>query len=75
MTSDTSSNGTYCWDHEDCPRGECDGELQQQDEYNVMCLSCERVWAHWKNADEHHLVSPDEKTVARKDRTLQAGTE
>lgn len=67
--SDGNSSDGYCWDGDDCPRDGCDGELQQQDEYNVMCLSCEKVWAHWKDANEHHLVSPDEETVARKERT------
>ncbi|SDL10234.1 hypothetical protein [Natronorubrum texcoconense] len=63
----------YCWDDEDCPRDDCDGDLQQQDEFNVMCLSCNDVWAHWTDETEHHLVSPDEDTVARKPRVMTDG--
>ncbi|WP_251342405.1 hypothetical protein [Haloplanus halophilus] len=56
------------WDHEDCPRDACDGELQQQDDFNVMCLSCEEVWGHHKNDEEHYLVSKESNIVARKPR-------
>jgi hypothetical protein len=68
-----SENGTErCWDHEDCPRGNCDGELQQQDRFNVMCLECEIVFTHQKDTDEHRLIH-DCKFVARKPRTVADG--
>jgi hypothetical protein len=34
-----SESSTSIWDGKDCPRNGCDGELQQQDRINVMCLS------------------------------------
>ena len=54
------------WDHEDCPRDDCDGELQQQDQFNVMCLSCESVWSHIKSETKHYLQTQDFETVAEK---------
>jgi nucleoside 2-deoxyribosyltransferase len=56
----------YLWDHEDCPRKDCDGELQHQDKFNVMCLSCERVWSHVKTETKHLLQTEDFETVAEK---------
>lgn len=56
----------YVWDHENCPRDDCEGELQQQDEFNVLCLSCEDVWTHYNTGSEHILITPDQETVARK---------
>jgi len=71
--SDTDSNGTeWCWDHEDCPRDHCDGELQQQDRLNVMCLECETVFTHQKDDDEHRLIH-DCEFVARKSRAKTDG--
>jgi len=54
------------WDSDGCPVGECDGELQQQDKFNVMCLSCESVWTHWQSSEEDLLVTEDNEIVARK---------
>jgi hypothetical protein len=55
-----------CWDYEDCPREDCDGELSQQDRINVLCLSCERVWTHLKTDDKHKLKTADCETAAEK---------
>lgn len=63
-TPETGSD--RCWDHEDCPRDDCDGELQQQDRFNVMCLSCEAVFAHYRRGDRHWLEDEDYETVAQK---------
>jgi len=57
------------WDNEDCPVDGCDGELQQQDKYNVMCLTCEDIWTHWASGEEDLLVTEDHEIVARKQRT------
>lgn len=54
------------WDHEDCPLDDCDGELQQQDKFNVMCLGCEAVWTHVKSGTKHYLQTEDFETVAEK---------
>lgn len=35
------------WDHADCPRDGCEGELQDQGDYNVMCLSCNEVFTSY----------------------------
>jgi len=56
------------WDYEDCPNGECDGELQQQDEYDVMCLGCEDIWTHYQTPSEHTLITAEGVTVARVER-------
>jgi len=61
------------WDHEECPHEDCDGELQQQGDANVMCLSCEDVWGHHKNDEEHYLVSKASNIVARKPRVETDG--
>lgn len=71
--NDRSASGTYCWDHEDCPRDGCEGPLQQQDRYNVMCLSCGEDWAHYKDGDDHMLVTRDGETIARKARMVPDG--
>lgn len=70
---EVSQGTTLCWDHEDCPRDDCDGELQQQDRFNVMCLSCEHVWMHWKDETDHVLETEDHETVARKPRVATDG--
>jgi hypothetical protein len=64
--------GRY-WDHEDCLHDDCDGELSQQDRFNVMCLSCERVWTHVKNESKHKLQTADFETVAEKPRVATDG--
>lgn len=69
----TDGGSVFTWDEEDCPRDDCEGDLQQQDEYNVMCLSCEGVWTHWKDETEHILVTVDHETVARKPRVATDG--
>jgi hypothetical protein len=47
MSSDSTddSNGGMYWDGEDCPATFCSGTLEQQDQFNVMCLECRGVWA------------------------------
>ena len=67
MPSEQPATGTeLCWDHEDCPRDDCNGELQQQDRFNVLCLACEGVWTHVKTATEHILQTAEFETVATK---------
>jgi len=66
---DDQPNGLI-WDREDCPEDDCDGELQQQDEFNVMCLSCEVIWSHIAFPTEHQLQTKTGQTVARKDRRV-----
>jgi len=64
MKTDNSADGTgRYWDHEDCPRDNCNGELQQQDQFNVMCLSCEGIWTHVKSETKHYLQTADFETV------------
>lgn len=46
------------WDHEDCPEDGCNGELQEQDNINVMCLSCEAVYTHGVDERGHFLGKP-----------------
>lgn len=65
----------YFWDHESCPLGWCDGDLEQQDRFNVMCLSCERAWGHMKDEDYHYLVGSNGESVTKKNRTLQPATD
>jgi len=57
---------TRCWDHEDCPRDDCEGELEQQDQFNVMCTTCERIWAHIKWGNSHELQTKRGEKVAEK---------
>jgi hypothetical protein len=69
LPGDTSVG--YLWDDEPCPEEDCDGDLQQQDQFNVMCLDCEAVWTHIKWDDERHeLQTADGETVATKRRTV-----
>lgn len=65
---DTQRNGYdsgFVWDHLDCPRDDCDGELQQQDRFNVMCLLCERAWSHLVTEDYHQLLTEDDEVVSK----------
>lgn len=65
--NESSAGGpVMVWDHEDCPLDGCDGELQQQDKFNVMCLECEAVWTHVKSETKHCLQTEDFVTVAEK---------
>jgi hypothetical protein len=66
MSEPAASGAGYCWDHEACPRDDCDGELQQQDRFNVLCLACEGVWTHVKTATEHILQTAEFETIATK---------
>jgi hypothetical protein len=54
------------WDHDECPRDGCDGELSQQDRLNVMCRSCEEVWTHVRTETEHKLQTAEFEIVAEK---------
>lgn len=70
------------WDHEDCPHDWCDGEIQQQDKYNVMCLDCEAVWIPVllpatvrSDPPAHQLQGPDGKVWAEKDERSNAETD
>jgi len=63
----SNSDGTErCWDNEECPRDNCEGELQQQDKLNVTCLLCEAVWSHVKTRKKHYLQTVDFEIVAEK---------
>jgi hypothetical protein len=67
MASEPAASGVeYCWDQEACPRDNCDGELQQQDRFNVLCLACEGVWTHVKTETTHSLQTAAFETVATK---------
>ena len=57
----------YTWDNEDCPH--CEGELEQQDKYNVMCRDCMEIFEHRKTDSEHYLHQTDRGKVARISRT------
>jgi len=61
------------WDHEDCPEDDCDGDLEQQDRFNVMCLACEAVWTHVTYESVHRLVTVDDETAAEKKRVATDG--
>jgi hypothetical protein len=61
------------WDHEDCPRDDCEGELEQQDKFNVMCLSCEDVFSHYRRGSFHWLEDSDFETVAKKKLVTDGG--
>jgi len=67
-TSEVVADGAgRCWDYEDCPCEDCDGNLQQQDRYNVHCRTCERVWTHVKPGNgSHQLQTADGETVGKK---------
>mgnify|MGYP000215221440 CR=1 FL=1 len=74
MPSEQPATGTeLCWDHEDCPRDDCSGELQQQDRFNVLCLSCEGVWTYVKTSTAHLLQTADCETVATKPIAMSDG--
>lgn len=69
----TPSGMRLCWDDKDCPRESCDGDLQQQDRFNVMCLNCERVWVHYKDETAHYLTDQYGENVAEKPRVGNDG--
>ncbi|NHN64325.1 hypothetical protein G9463_13605 [Haloarcula sp. JP-Z28] len=74
MQSEQPATGTeLCWDHEDCPRDDCDGGLQQQDRFNVLCLACEGVWTYVKTSTAHLLQTADCETVATKPIAMSDG--
>lgn len=56
QASESEGKGMF-WDYEPCPIYGCHGELEQQDEYNVMCLGCESVFTPIK--DETHQFLRD----------------
>lgn len=62
---DQSEPAPYFWTDEPCPHDDCDGQLQQQDDYNVMCLDCRSVFVHVAG-DGHHLVDRNNQTVAKR---------
>lgn len=66
MSDEQISGSELYWDCEDCPRDGCKGELQQQDRYNVMCLDCEEVFAHYRDESTHYLVDENSDTVTEK---------
>ncbi|SDJ32239.1 hypothetical protein SAMN05216226_102126 [Halovenus aranensis] len=59
-------SGGLCWDHHDCPTEDCDGELQQQDKVNVVCLSCDGWWSHVAGSTTHFLVTATGEKVLEK---------
>ena len=62
-----------CWDNAECPRDDCEGDLQQQDTFNVTCLSCRGVWSHVKTEAKHYLQTAGGETVAQKPITVTDG--
>lgn len=46
------------WDNRDCPN-DCNGQLQQQDKYNVMCTTCKEVFTHVRNQNRNGLANSD----------------
>lgn len=67
------SGTSLCWDGHSCPIGGCDGELQQQDRFNVLCLECETVWTHYVTDEEHILSRPDQQHEFTKPRAETDG--
>ena len=51
------------WDGEPCPRADCEGQLQHQDQINVMCLACKEEWSAAILRGEHVLVDSDGERV------------
>ncbi|ELZ23512.1 hypothetical protein C475_14603 [Halosimplex carlsbadense 2-9-1] len=66
LSEDGWDDPGQCWDHEDCPRDGCDGELQQQDRFNAMCLTCENAWGHVRDQTTHYLQNEDGEIVVEK---------
>ncbi|QCC57272.1 hypothetical protein [Natrinema thermotolerans] len=71
---DGGGEGFY-WDDADCPNNHCNGTLQQQDFYNVLCLECDDVFQHMKTEDEHWLVTSDFETVVQVPKSKPASDE
>lgn len=63
----------FFWDHEPCPLEDCDGELQQQDRFNVLCLECGAVFGHLKDETDHILTDDSARTVHTKPRVMTDG--
>lgn len=74
-SDDVEQTNGYVWDQEGCPVDGCDGDLEQQDQFNVMCLTCEEVWTHVKYQSVHRLVNADDETVDEKKRVVADGGE
>lgn len=72
-TPSPNAGRSRCWDGEDCPNDDCDGDLQQQDRLNVTCLTCEDVWTHTKDDEHHKLQTANFETVATKQRVVADG--
>ena len=61
----------FFWTGEECP--DCGGDLEQQDEHNVMCLTCEAVFQHLLTETEHVLHTPERDESVRKPRAVTDG--
>ena len=83
-TEDFGTGMKRFWDDEDCPHDWCEGELQQQDRFNVMCLQCESAWSHirlpatYNEPEKHCLQDADgelwaEKPAVATDGGMEAG--
>lgn len=70
---DSGAGIEMTWDHEPCPLDGCEGELQQQDDYNVMCLDCEAVFVHVTDDSMHYLVDQNHTTAAEKNKLVTDG--
>jgi len=52
------------WDDEHCPRADCEGQLQHQDQVEIMCLACEETWSAAILRGEHVLIDSDGERVS-----------
>jgi hypothetical protein len=73
MSDEFDAGVERTWDDEPCPRDGCEGELQQQDDYNVMCLECEDVFVHVTDESKHYLTDQDHTTAAEKEKLVTDG--
>lgn len=60
----TDGGSEMHWDDEHCPRDDCDGELQHQDQVEVMCLACKKEWSAAILRGERVLVDSDGERVS-----------
>lgn len=65
------SDSNFFWTGKECP--DCGGELEQQDEHNVMCLTCETVFQHILSDAEHVLHHQDLGIAAEEPRMATDG--
>ena len=57
------------WDDEHCPRADCEGHLQHQDQVEIMCLACKGEWTAAILRGEHVLIDSDGERVSSESRS------